>query len=146
MPYNLSIIVEGPGLDSQNRSHWALALHTPNSPLCTLLQVLVIDLNKLIYSFDKRSGADIQSKSSEGYFTIASLPPESYARAVHIISSEPAPNNGRDRCQDWVLNCVMALEIEEIIEAGTSEWLGGLVGQSAATVEGKAGARWVGNI
>jgi hypothetical protein len=86
---------------------------------------------------------EVQSKSSEGYFIIATLSLEQYQRADQIISEEPAPNKGRDRCQDWVQNCIISLEVEEIVPPGTSEWLEGLVGQPAATVASKAGSRWV---
>lgn len=144
MSYNLSVVVYGPGDDPNHRSHWTFALHAPNSSIGNLLHVTVLDLDKLIYGFDKRKGVEVQSKSSEGYFTIASLSPEQYRRADEIISQEPAPNNGKDRCQDWVQNCIIALEVEEIVPPGTSEWLGVLVGQPAATVASKTGARWVG--
>ncbi|KAF2118758.1 hypothetical protein BDV96DRAFT_642934 [Lophiotrema nucula] len=143
MSYNLSVVVSGPGDDPNHRSHWAFALHAPNSSIGNLLHVTVLDLDKLIYAFDKRKGVEVQSRSSEGYFKIASLSLEQYRRTDQIISQEPAPNNGRDRCQDWVQNCIIALEIEEIVPSGTSEWLSGLVGQPAATVASKAGARWV---
>lgn len=145
MSFSLSVIVDGPGNDPNHRSHWAFALHDPASQYGDLLQVTVLDLDRLIYAFDKRKGVEIQSRSAEGYFTIASLAREEYRRADKIISDEPAPRNGKDRCQDWVQNCVLALEIERLVADGTSEWLGGLVGQPAATVARKAGGRWVRN-
>ncbi|KAF2661331.1 hypothetical protein K491DRAFT_449648 [Lophiostoma macrostomum CBS 122681] len=143
MSYYLSVIVDGPGDDPNHRSHWAFALHAPGSSVGNLLQVNLLDLNRLVYSFDKRKDVKVQSESSEGYFSIATLSLEQYQRADQIISQEPAPNNGRDRCQDWVQNCIIALEVEEMVPSGTSEWLGGLVGQPAATVASKTGSRWV---
>ncbi|KAF2248946.1 hypothetical protein BU26DRAFT_519123 [Trematosphaeria pertusa] len=143
MSYNLSVIVYGPGDDPNHRSHWAFAFHAPGSSVGNILHVTLLDLNKLVYAFEKRKGVEVQSKSSEGYFTIATLSLEQYQRADRIISQEPAPNNGKDRCQDWVQNCIIALEVEEIVPPGTSEWLGGLVAQPAATVASKTGSRWV---
>jgi hypothetical protein len=71
---------------------------------------------------------------------------EQCQRADKIISEEPAPRNGRDRCQDWVCNCVIALEVEEVVEAGTSEWVSGLVGLPAESVRSRTGARWVSTV
>lgn len=146
MSHKLSVVVDGPGDDPNHRSHWAFALHPPNSPLGTLLQVTVLDLNKLIYGFDKRRGVEIQSKCSEGYFNVATLPQEQYNRAEQIISQEPAPNNGKDRCQDWVQNCIIALEVEGVVPPGTSEWVEGLVGQPATVVASMVKDRWVENV
>lgn len=141
--YNLSVVVSGPGDNPTYRSHWAFALHPPNSEIGNLLQVLPLDVDNLIYGFDKRKGVVFQSKCSEGFFTIATLSPKQYQDTDKIISQEPAPRNGKDRCQDWVAECILALEVEEMVPAGTSEWLSELVGQPASVVASKTGARWV---
>jgi hypothetical protein len=146
MSYYLSVVVDGLGDDPKNRSHWAFALHASNASIGTILQVLVLNLDRLVYGFDKRKGVDVQSTSSEGYLTIANLSLEQKYQANEIISQQSAPRNGKDRRQDWVQNYVIALEVEEIIEAGTSEWLLDLVGQPASTVKSKAGIRWVSTV
>lgn len=143
MSHSLSIVVDGPGTDPNHRCHWAFAIHPPNSLLGNLLQVTVLDLPSLTYGFDKRTGVEILSNVSEGYFAVASLSVEQHRRADEIISREPAPRNGKDRCQDWVLNCVVALEVEEIVSAGTSEWVAQLVGRPAVEVRSLVGSRWV---
>ena len=143
MYYNLSIVVSGPNDDPSNCSRWAFALHAPDSPIGNLLDVTALKLDRPIYAFDKRAGVEFQSIYSEGYFVIARLSPEQYWRADQIIAQEPAPVNGKDRCQDWIQNCVIALEIEEIVPPGTSEWLGELVGKPATVIASSPGTRWV---
>ncbi|KAF2473208.1 uncharacterized protein BDR25DRAFT_387380 [Lindgomyces ingoldianus] len=100
MSYYLSVVVYGPGNDPNHRSHWAFAFYAPGSLIRNLLHVTLLNLNKFVYAFDKCKGVNVHSKSSKGYFTIATLSPEQYQRADQIISQEPAPNNRKDRCQD----------------------------------------------
>lgn len=63
--------------------------------------------------------------------------------AKRIIEGEPPPKNGKDRCQDWTLNCVVALEVAEILEPGCAEVVGDSVGRSAGDVRARTGDRWV---
>lgn len=140
--YVLSIVVDGPGTDPNHRSHWALAVHQANAVSGMILQVSVLDLERLIYQFDRQNNAILRNRGSEGSFAVASLAPGDVRRAVDIINQEAAPSDGVERCQDWVLRVVIALEAEEIIHLGTSDWISGLVGQSAAEVERAVGLRW----
>ncbi|KAF2268696.1 hypothetical protein CC78DRAFT_350808 [Lojkania enalia] len=142
MSYTISIVVHGPGDDPNHRSHWSFALYRDNSVIGNVLHVVLLDLNKLIYGFDKRTGVSYHSRSSEGIFTVANLTHSQYLQADRIISQEPPPRNGKDRCQDWAYNCIIALEVEEIVPSGTSQWISGLVGQPAAVVEKMTGSRW----
>ena len=141
--YVLSIVVYGPGTDANHRSHWAFAIHQSTAESGVLLHVQLIDLNKLIYQYDERKGVDIRSKSSEGSFAVASLTQEQVGQAVKIIREESAPRDGVERCQDWVLRTIIALEAEEIVPSGTSAWIDTLVGQAAAAVAQAVGERWV---
>ena len=141
--YTLSIVVHGLGTDPNNRSHWQLALHKPPSPLATVLQVLLLDLASLTYSFDARTGEVLLPESAEGRVEIGTLDMAAYVAVKRVVEGVKVPNNGRDRCQDWVLDCIVALEVEGLVDEGTSEWIGGLVGRSAAEVKKEAGERWV---
>jgi len=143
--YCLSIAVYGPGDDPNNRSHWAIFLHAPTGSVGHMLHVSLIDRDRLWYQFDPRNDYDIFSPSSEGCFLVATLTLSQYQQAYQIISQEPAPANGTDRCQDWVLACIIALEVEEIVPPGTSEWVGALVGRTAADVAAITGDRWRAN-
>ena len=141
--YVLSIVVEGAGLSPQNRSHWSFAFHRPDSTIANICQVLLLDDTRLLYQFDRRDGVPYPVSRSEGAVKLAELSPNEYARALQAISKEPPPRNGKDRSQDWVLNCVVAMEVEEILQSGSAELVGGLVGLSAAAVKDNAAARWV---
>lgn len=140
--HHLSIVIEGKGLYDETRSHWAFAIHPENENIGTILQVLVIDKERLLYQFDLRKGVDVRSLGSEGSFTLAKLKYEQVSQVRDIISSEPAPRNGTDRCQDWVLGAVIALEEAELVPEGSCDAIANLVGKSAVDVARTVGDRW----
>jgi len=70
--------------------------------------------------FEERSGVDVASWQSAGRFKIATLTEEKHRHAKEVISKEPPPRDGKKRCQDWVLDVVIALEVEEIVDPGLS--------------------------
>lgn len=43
----------------------------------------------------------------------------------------------------WVLNCVIDLEVEELVPPGTAHWFGFLVGLSAERVAQAVGPKWI---
>lgn len=139
--YLLSIIVSGRGDDPNHRSHWAFAIHRPDQPLCTLYQVNLIG-EGLIYQFEERGGEPLLSRSSEGHFLVGPIKSSNYVKTKEIISKEPAPRNGRDRCQDWVMNCIIVLETEELVEDGTSELISRLIGKNVDQLKGIVQDRW----
>jgi hypothetical protein len=141
--YTLSIVLHGPGTDPNNRSHWTLALHRPPSPLATVLQVNVLDLASLTYASTTRNGEVLLPASAEGRVEVGTLDMAGYIAVKRVVEGVQAPNNGKDRCQDWVLDYIVALEVEGVVAEGTSEWVGGLVGRSAVEVEKEVGDRWV---
>ena len=141
--YSLSIIVDGPGTDANHRSHWTFAIHHNAAETGIIMQVQVIDLGKLIYQFDERRGVDIRSKGSEGSFSVASLTNEQMQQAVRIIREEPAPRDGVERCQDWVLRTVITLEAEEVVPPGASAEIETLIGRTATAVAQQVGERWI---
>ena len=138
----LSIVVYGPGTDTNHRSHWAIALHQPRMQTGTIVHVWLIDLSRLIYQLEIRSNTALDSRSSEGFFTVAGIAPENATRVLQVVSQEPAPNDGVERCQDWVLRAVIALEAEELVPPGTSNWISDLVGRPAEELAEAVGQRW----
>lgn len=138
----LSIVVDGPETDANHRSHWTCAIHQDNADVGIVMQVQVIDLSKLIYQFDERSCVDIRSRGSEGSFKVASLTQEQAWQAAKIIREEPAPKDGVDRCQDWVLRTIISLEAEEIVTPGTLAGMETLIGKAATAVAQQVGDRW----
>ena len=141
--YTLYIVIEGPGHSAQYRSHWLFAFRRSGSDLANIYQVLVLDDFHQIYGFDRRDGIPFPVSGCEGAVKLAELAPHQYVRAQQVLLAEPAPKNGWDRFQDWTLNCVIGLEVEEILGVGTAELLAGLVGRSAAGVEEMVRSRWV---
>ncbi|KAF2214176.1 hypothetical protein CERZMDRAFT_38615 [Cercospora zeae-maydis SCOH1-5] len=140
--YALSIVVYGLGTDPNHRSHWAFAIHEIGAGVGALLHVSLLDLQRLIYQFDSRRDVVIRSRSSEGSFVVGLLRQEQVRQAIEIISGEPAPRDGVERCQDWVLRAVISLEAEEIVAPGTSNMISSLVGKPARVVAQAVGRRW----
>jgi hypothetical protein len=140
--HTLSIVVDGEGDDPNNRCHWSIVFHSAGAERGNLFQVSLIDRDRLWYQFDRRDDVAILSPSSEGYFEVGNVSASQYAQASSIIGKEPPPRNGRDRCQDWTVNCIIALEAEELIPAGTSELVSGLVGKSATKLAEALRGRW----
>ena len=141
--YSLSVVVDGPGTDANHRSHWTFAIHHNAAETGIIMQVQVIDLDKLVYQFDERRGVEIRSKGSEGSFAVASLTHEQMQQAVRIIRKEPAPRDGLERCQDWVLRTIISLEAEEIVPPGASAEIETLIGKTATAVAQQVGERWI---
>jgi len=141
---SLSLIITGPGTDPNHRSHWSLALHSPDSNTGRIFQVTLLDLSRLIYAFDVRDGVDIRGAGSEGSFELATgLDREAARRVQENIEVEQAPRDGVERCQDWVLRVLVALEVEGLVRDGTAECVSGCVGRSAEEVRGRVGGKWV---
>ena len=141
---SLSLLITGPGLSPQHRSHWSLALHSPASTIGRIYQVSVISLSHLLYIFDVRDGVDIRPQGSEGSFELASgLDWEKARRVEEVIREEEAPRDGRERCQDWVLRAIISLESEEIVPPGTSADIELLIGKAATAVAEQVGDRWI---
>ncbi|KAF2792385.1 hypothetical protein K505DRAFT_326193 [Melanomma pulvis-pyrius CBS 109.77] len=137
----LYIVLEGDGLTPENRSHWSFAFHRPDSHIANVLQVLLLDDLRLLYHFDRRDGVPFPVPGAQGAVRLAELSASEYSRAQHLISKEPPPRDGKERCQDWVLNCVVGLEVEGILEGGSAELVGGLVGLSAQAVKAEIVAK-----
>jgi hypothetical protein len=132
---SLSLLVTGPGLSPEHRSHWSLALHYPDQNIGRVYQVSLISLSHLLYIFDVRDGVGIRPPGSEGSFELASGLDWEAARSVEeVIRGEKAPSDGVERCQDWVLRVVIGLEVEGLVSEGTAELVGGCVGRSARDV------------
>ncbi|KAF3924253.1 hypothetical protein ABW21_db0204528 [Orbilia brochopaga] len=132
--YELLIIVYGLGLKPTERAHWAIGLRRVGDEFGDMYQVLLVDDVKLWYHLDQRSGVQLQTKFSEG---------TQKRRAEEIISREPPPKDGANKCQDWVLDCITGLEAEELIESGTAHFIASLIGLPTAEVASQAGSKWI---
>ncbi|KAB8078516.1 hypothetical protein BDV29DRAFT_144736 [Aspergillus leporis] len=142
MSYHLSILISGEGKDPKYRSHWAFVIHQPAQAIGDLLHVRPIDIGRLWYEFEHRSNSDLILVDVIGLAKIADLDGSRRLQAIEVIKTEKAPRDGTRRCQDWVFSALIALEVEELVPAGTSKTWKGLMGRTATEVEGAAGQGW----
>ncbi|KAL2011971.1 hypothetical protein VTN00DRAFT_4689 [Thermoascus crustaceus] len=159
--YTLSIAIFGEGNNPTHRSHWAFTIHQSQPPqddptttttYGDLLHVRVIDLDRLWYQFEHRSDTHLPTMhnimQAVGTCKIADLPTaEDRRRAIEIIAEEGekrAPRDGGRRCQEWVFETLIALEVEEFVPEGTAGFWKGMVGREAREVEREVGVGgWV---
>lgn len=150
----LSLLIEGPGTEPDAPSHWSLALHPSTSTLCTLLNVIALNSEdtpraRHVFGFDRRDGHEFLNNDSKGRVLLASnLSGIQYKKISKIIEDQPPPVNANgegEHCQHWVVNCLVDLEVEELIEAGLTELVGALIGKSAEVVKEVTGKKgiWV---
>ncbi|KAF7592410.1 hypothetical protein BBP40_000258 [Aspergillus hancockii] len=142
MSYHLSLLISGEGKDPKYRSHWAFVIHHPPQAIGDLLHVRPIDIGRLWYEFEHRSDSDLILVDAIGLAKVADLDASRRLHAIEVIRAEKAPKDGVRRCQDWVFSALIALEVEEIVPAGTSEFWKGCMGRTATEVEGAVGTGW----
>ncbi|KAL4909111.1 hypothetical protein BDW74DRAFT_174324 [Aspergillus multicolor] len=134
--HELLLPISGLGLTPTSRSHWSFLLRTPSASYGDLLHVQPISLAPLWYQFDAREGIDISSFQAEGMAKIADLTTEQRRQVIKIIRAEPAPRDGKRRCQDWVVDVLVSLEVEELVPPGTAGVWGAMLGKGAREVRG----------
>ncbi|KAL4993784.1 hypothetical protein BDV10DRAFT_189673 [Aspergillus recurvatus] len=132
--HELYIPISGLGLTPTSCSHWSFLLRTPGASYGDLLHVQPISLSPLWFQYDAHEGIDISSLQAEGMVKIADLTPEQRRQVVKIIRSEPAPRDDKRRCQEWVVDVLVSLEVEELVSPGTAGVWGGLLGMPAREV------------
>ncbi|KKK12609.1 hypothetical protein P175DRAFT_0477887 [Aspergillus ochraceoroseus IBT 24754] len=146
MAYRLAIEVFGPGDDPNYRSHWAFLIYRPGDDFGDLLHVQVIDLKRLWYEPDYREGTNIVtpmvSYQAAGMCKVTDLDGQQRRKAIEVIRAEPAPRDGKRRCQDWVFDTLISLEVEELVESGTAETWKGRIGMPASDLARACGADW----
>ena len=100
MAYVLSVEIFGEGNDRQHRSHWGFTIHTPSSIIGDLLHVKVIDLDRLWYQFEPRMSIGLNTMQAIGEVKLGVLSEQQRRQAIQVITSSPAPRDGRKKCQD----------------------------------------------
>ncbi|KAL4803700.1 hypothetical protein BDV18DRAFT_162713 [Aspergillus unguis] len=132
----LLIPITGRGLTPHSASHWSFLLRSPLQTYGDILHVQPISLSPLWHQFDSREGVDISSLHAEGMVRIAAgLGPDERRKVVRIIRAEPAPRDGKGGSQKWVVDVLIALEVEELVRPGTADLWGVCVGKSAGEVK-----------
>ncbi|KAJ5146371.1 uncharacterized protein N7515_000935 [Penicillium bovifimosum] len=143
MAYTPSIEVFGPGDVPPHRSHWGFMINKPgNLKFGDLLQVEVINAERMWYGFAPRYATKIIDKGAVGMSKIAELTSQQRHDAIKVIEKEPAPRDSIGRCQDWVFDALLSLEVDELVSSETSEFWKGMIGKPAMEVAAACGTRW----
>ncbi|KAH8435057.1 uncharacterized protein LDX57_012686 [Aspergillus melleus] len=143
MFFQLCIRAIGNGDDPNHRSHWGFIFYTPGEDYGDLYHVQVIDLPRLWYQADTRQAVNIKEQQAVGMCRIALLDTRLRAHAVQVIQGEPAPRDGKSRCQDWTVQVLISLEAEELVEPGTAETWSKRVGMKAKDLAEDCGNDWI---
>ena len=77
-----------------------------------------------------------------GMVKLGNLSEQQRQHAIEIITSSPAPRDGIKRCQDWVYDTLLSLEVEELVPSGTCHFWKRMIGKPALAVEAAAGVSW----
>lgn len=144
MSHHLCIEAIGSGEVPNHRSHWAFVIYKPLENFGDLYQVLPIDLERLWYQHDRREATNIKASQAIGMCTIAVLDAKTRWEAIRVIQNEPAPKDGKRRCQDWTIDVLIALEVEELVDPGTAEKWSRRVGMTTRELARSCGTDWVG--
>lgn len=140
--YELSITVSGRGLDPDDRSHWASMICRAGESFGDRLHVTLLDLQSLTYMFEVRSAVSLRDNQCEGRCTLAVWNSQQRQGGIKLIQNEPVPRDGRSRCQDWVLEVLTSLNIEDVIPTGTLERWNSVIGEPSAEVAAVLGSSW----
>ncbi|KAL4933085.1 uncharacterized protein BDV17DRAFT_287442 [Aspergillus undulatus] len=138
MAYQLSISLAGPGITEN--AHWGFTIHTPGKDFGDLLHVRLITSTH--FQFENRTGHGLAEQDAWGLAPITLLDDVQRAAVVSILEKERPPTNGRD-CQSWVVDGLVALEVEELVPPGTAEVWSARLGKETALVREEAGGVWV---
>ncbi len=94
-PYTLTLLISGPGLSPEHRSHWSFLLYAPSSHVGTILEVQLISLQGLIYQFEEKTGIPLNDAMAEGRVWLADVAPERVGKVRAVVRREAAPGDGK---------------------------------------------------
>jgi hypothetical protein len=139
--YEISVVVYGHGSDPNDRSHWGFFVCRKGEYLGDLLHVALVD-QPLLYEYTERAPMNMRSARCSGRSIVATLNRRLCERGCEIIRSEPAPRDGKRRCQDWVMAVMLRLEAAELVNQGTSRRWIRLVGRPVSQLAAALGRSW----
>ncbi|KAL3494692.1 hypothetical protein BJX62DRAFT_233981 [Aspergillus germanicus] len=90
----------------------------------------MIDERLNIFQFEYRGPHVLTDQDAWGLCPLATLSAAERLRVATILKHEvPPPRGGTDNCQNWVVDALVALEVEGIVAEGTTEvWAGRVAG------------------
>ncbi|KAL4870318.1 hypothetical protein BDV12DRAFT_60102 [Aspergillus spectabilis] len=142
MKYHLSLTLSGSGLS--DRAHWGLVIYLPSDDFGDLLHVRVIDIPTNRFQFENRSGHGLAEQDAWGLAKTAELDSAQRMQAISIVEREKPPTGEKD-CQDWVVDALIALEVEELVPDGMVEIWTGRLGRATEVIkrEVEAEGGWI---
>lgn len=85
----------------------------------------------------------LRTMQAVGKVKLGDLSEQQRQHAIQVITSSPAPRDGKKRCQDWVYDTLLSLEVEELVPSGSCHFWNGMVGKSARAVQATPGVNWM---
>ncbi|KAL4800222.1 hypothetical protein BDV19DRAFT_384582 [Aspergillus venezuelensis] len=140
MAYQLSITLSGPG--KTENAHWGVIVYVPGNDFGDLLHVRLIDLPSNRFQFENRTGHGLAEQDAWGLAPVTRLDSVQRAAVVTLLENEKPPVGGKD-CQNWVVDGLVALEVEELVPPGTAELWNGRLGKETAAIREDVGEDWV---
>lgn len=140
MTYQLSVAIFGPGISEH--AHWGFVIHQSPSPHGDLLHVRLIDIPSNRFIFENRSGHGLESQNAWGLCKISLLDHAQRSKVISILSSEKPPSGGTKDCQDWVIDALVTLEVEELVPARTAHNWSSRIGKQTDAIKSEVGINW----
>lgn len=132
--------IGGPG--TSEHAHWGFVIHEPSNWFGDLLHVRVIDIPSNRFIFENRTGHELVSQDAWGLCKITMLNTAQRTKVISILSNERPPLGGTKDCQDWVLDALVSLEVEELVPDGTTQIWTSRAGKETDVIKREAGADW----
>ncbi|KAI9933097.1 hypothetical protein ASPWEDRAFT_42851 [Aspergillus wentii DTO 134E9] len=133
MSFQLSIAIFGSGISEP--AHWGFCIHIPGEMEGELLHVRVIDVRLNIFQFEPRIPHDLESQTAFGLCKLRNLNSAERSKVASILAQEPAPRGGKENCQNWVVDALVALEVEELVPDGTADIWNSRIGKESDDIK-----------
>ncbi|RAL03600.1 uncharacterized protein BO80DRAFT_488822, partial [Aspergillus ibericus CBS 121593] len=142
LTYRFGVTIFVPG--TSEPAHWGFVIYQPPSTMGDLLHVRVIDESLNLFQFEPRIPHLLASQNAWGVCKIRDLTREEYTKVARILESEvPPPRGGAKNCQDWVIDGLVALEVEELVSEGTTQTWSSRVGKATLVIKNEVSGDWL---
>ncbi|KAJ0415259.1 hypothetical protein BJY00DRAFT_318020 [Aspergillus carlsbadensis] len=142
MTYTLSIFLFGPG--GPDPAHWGFTIHSAPNDWGTLLHVRMIDDRLNIFQYEHRNPHVLTDQDAWGLCPLVTLTAAERLKVVTILENEVrVPRGGADNCQNWVVDGLVALEVEGVVADGTTSLWAGRVAGLTSDIKRDVRERWI---
>lgn len=98
---------------------------------------------KPVHIFENRSGHGLESQNAWGLCKISSLDNAQRSKVISTLSSEKPPSGGAKDCQDWVIDALVALEVEDLVPGGTAQNWSSRTSKQTNAIKNEVGVNWM---